>query len=125
MSATGVAPSTHSAPGLELSVTTEGSTTVIAIRGEIDASSVPMLMDVLIGVIADREGDVAVDLCRTDFIDSATARALGRAGQFLVDRDRRLTVRSPSTVAIRVLTIHDLFHLDEPASSSPGELISP
>lgn len=125
MSATDVAPLNGSAPGLELSVTVEGSTIVIAVRGEVDASSIPTLMDVLIGVIADRDGDVAVDLCHTEFIDSAAARALGRAGQFLVDRGRRLTVRSPSRLAIRILTIHDLFHLVEPVSSSPDELISP
>ena len=124
MSATDVAPLNRSAPGLELSVTTDGSTIVIAVRGELDASSVSTLLDVLIGVIADRDGDVAVDLCRTDFIDSAAARALGRAGQFLVDRGRPLTVRSPSRLAMRVLTIHDLCHLIDPASSSPRELIS-
>jgi anti-anti-sigma factor len=125
MSATDVAPFSRSVPGLELSMTAEGSTTVIAVRGELDASSVPTLMDVLIGVIADRDGDVAVDLGHADFIDSAAARALGRAGQFLVNRGRRLAVRSPSRIAVRVLTIHDLFHLVAPASSSPGELVSP
>ena len=124
MSAADVAPSRGSAPGLALAVTTEGSTTVIVVGGELDASSVPTLMDVLIGVIADREGDVAVDLCHAGFIDSAAARALGRAAQFLAERDRRLTVRSPSRIAIRVLTLHDLAALVEPASSAPGELIS-
>src|SRR6476646_11741936 len=102
MSAADVAPSRGSAPGLALARTTQGSTTVIAVSGEVDASSVPTLMDVLIGVIADRDGDVAIDLCHAGFLDSDAACALSRAAQFLADRGRRLTVRSPSRIAIRV-----------------------
>jgi anti-anti-sigma factor len=124
MSAGDLATSSDWAPGLALALTTERPTTVIAVRGELDASSVRMLMDVLIGVIADRDGDVAVDLRHTDVIDAAAARALGRAAQFLADRGRRLTVRSSSRTAIRVLTIHHLAALVEPASSVPGELTS-
>jgi anti-anti-sigma factor len=117
MSVTDIAPFTRSAPGLLLSVSTEGSATVIVLRGEADSATVPTLMDVLVSVIAERPGDVVVDLSQTDFIDSASVRALARAGQFLAERDRRLTIRSPSRLAIRVLTIHDLFHLVESAPS--------
>lgn len=120
MSVTDIAPLTRSAPGLLLCVSREGSATVVVIRGEADSATVPTLMDVLVGVIADRTDDVVVDLSQTEFIDSAAVRALARAGQFLAERDRRLTIRSPSRLAIRVLTIHELFHLVEarPANNS-------
>jgi anti-anti-sigma factor len=115
MLSTHVAPLTRTAPGLVLSVVAEADATLIVVRGEVDSFAVPTLMDVLVGVIADRDGDVAVDLSQAEFIDSATARAFARAGHFLAERDRRLIIRSPSRIATRVLTIHDLFHLVEPA----------
>jgi anti-anti-sigma factor len=119
MSVLEVAPYTRSAPGLWLSIATEGSATVVAVRGEVDRATVPTLMDVLVGVIADQSNDVIVDLALTDFIDTAAVRALARAGAFLAERDRRLLLRSPSRSARRVLTIHDLVHLVEPARSVP------
>lgn len=106
---------TRSAPGLVLEVSAEGAATVVAVRGEADNATVPTLMEVVVEVIEAQAGDVVVDLSQADFIDSATVRALARAGQLLAARDRRLTVRSPSRLAARVLTIHDLFHLVESA----------
>lgn len=115
MSLTAIAPFTRSAPGLVVVVSSEGADTVVAVRGELDSAVVPVVLDVLVGVSADHDGDVVVDLSQTDFIDSASVRALSRAGQFLTERGRRLTVRSPSRLAARVLRIHDLFDLVAPA----------
>ena len=117
MSVNDVAPFTRSVPGLLLSVSAEGAAIVIVLRGEADLGTAPTLTDVLIDVIARQAGDVVVDLSQADFIDSATVRVFARAGRFLAERYRRLTIRSPSRSAVRVLTIHDLFHLIEPAPS--------
>ncbi|MEY2454726.1 MAG: hypothetical protein QOD92_4300 [Acidimicrobiaceae bacterium] len=113
MSVTGVAPYTRSVPGLLLSISAEDGAMLIAARGELDNASVPTLMDVLIGVLADCDGDVVVDLAHADFIDSAAVRALTRAAHFLSERKRRLSIRSPSRLALRVLTIHGLCDLLE------------
>jgi anti-anti-sigma factor len=122
MSVTDVAPFTRAVPGLLLSVSAEGSATVIGLRGEADIATVSALTDLLVDVIAQHAGDVVVDLSQSDFIDSATVRALARAGQFLAERDRHLSIRSPSRLAVRVLTLHDLFHLVEPAPSPRAAL---
>ena len=54
-------------------------------------------------------------LAQAEFIDTATARVLGRAGEFLGHRGRQLTPRSPSRLAIRVLAVFGLCHLVEPS----------
>jgi anti-anti-sigma factor len=112
MTLTGLAQSTR--PGLVVSASAEGAATVIALRGEADPATLPILLDALARVIADHEGAVVVDLAETEFIDTATVRAIGRAGQLLGDRDRQLTLRSPSRLAVQVLAFGGLSHLVEP-----------
>lgn len=98
---------------LAASVSTDGMATVITLRGEADLFTRPVVVDVLTRVIEDHDGPVIVDLSPTGFIDTGTVRALGRAGQLLNDRDRTLTLRSPSTLAVRILVLLGLSHLIE------------
>ncbi len=70
-------------------------------------------MDALARVIADNDGAIVVDLAETKFIDTGTARAFARASQFLGHRGRELTLRSPSRIAVRVLTLLGLSDLIE------------
>jgi anti-anti-sigma factor len=114
MTLTLLAPFTRTVPGLVVSVSAEGAATVIALRGEADPAVLPVLVDVLVRVIADHDGAVVVDLAQTEFIDTATVRVIGRAGQFLGDRGRQLTLRSPSRLAVHVLGFGGLSHLVEP-----------
>ena len=93
----------------------EGAATVIALRGEADLAALPAVVDMFVRVIADHQGAVVVDLAQAEFIDIATARVLGRAGEFLGHRGRQLTPRSPSRLAIRVLAVFGLCHLVEPS----------
>ena len=99
---------------LVASVSADGGAAVVTLRGEADLSTLPMVVDVLVRVIAESEGPVIVDLADTKFIDTGTARTLERAWQFLDDHHRTLSIRSPSRLAFRVLTWLGLTHLIEP-----------
>jgi anti-anti-sigma factor len=101
-------------PALVASVAQEAMGTVVTLRGEADVFTLSFVVDVLAAAIADHDGAVIVDLTDTAFIDAGTARALARARQCLDDRGRRLTVRSPSETAARVLGLLGLSALIEP-----------
>lgn len=96
-------------------VRTERTRSVVALRGEADLSTRRVLCDVLCRVIADRAGDVVIDMADTTFVDTAIVRALGTAKQLLDRQDRILTIRSPSRLAVRVLQVFGLTDLIEAA----------
>jgi anti-anti-sigma factor len=87
---------------------TEGTMTIVAIRGAADISTRRVLCDVLCQVIASGNGDVAIDLAQATSVDTAIARALATAQQLLDRQDRTLTLRSPSRLATRVLDVFGL-----------------
>jgi anti-sigma B factor antagonist len=99
------------AVGLDVSVSADGGVTIIALRGEADVATLPVVADALTRVIADQRGDVVVDLAETEFIDTATLRALLRTREVLDWGGRQLTLRSPSRTADRVLAVFGLSHL--------------
>ncbi len=103
---------------LSVAVSSEGAATVVALRGEADVFTLPVVADALDRVVADRSGPVVVDLADTAFIDVRTLHAFARTSHFLGHRGRQLTVRSPSQMAVRVLTILGLVHLIEPAKAT-------
>ena len=105
-------------PGLVVSVSVEGTTTVVALRGEGDLATLPVLVNVLARVIAEDEGAVVVDLAEADFFDTASVRVVGRAGEYLGARGRLLTIRSASRQAVMVLAAFGLAYLLE-ASATP------
>ena len=94
--------------GLRADIRAEGSATVVELQGEADASTHPVLVEVIARVIAGADGAVIVDLSRTSFLDVDGARTISRAASFLLARDRELRLRSPSRIAVRTL---DLFGL--------------
>ena len=110
-----LAPRTQPSYPPVVSVSHEGASTVVAIHGEADLFTLPGVVEALTRVIADSDGRVIVDLSGADFVDTATVRAIGRAWEFLAQRDRRLTVRSPGRMAVRVLAFLGLPHIVEPA----------
>lgn len=114
MTLTELSQPTIPAAALVAAVSADGIATVITLRGEADAFTLPVVVDVLSRAIAASDGPVVVDLAETDFIDTRTVSALARAWQFLNDRGRMLTLRSPSRVAARVLGVLGLSHLVEP-----------
>ena len=102
------------APVLALSWRAEGGGTVIDLRGEADVAALPALVALLALVAGERQGPVVVDLAAAGFIDAATMRTLSRAAEFLDDHGRQLTLRSPSTQALRLLAFAGLSHLITP-----------
>ena len=103
---------------LTVFIAADGNGATLTLRGEADAFTLPVLLDALSHAIGDTDGTVVVDLAGSDFIDGASVRAIGRAWRFLDDRDRVLTVRAPSAVAVRLLTLFGLSHVVEPARSA-------
>ena len=118
MTLTELAQSPRPADALMASLVTEGSSTVVALRGEADLFTLPVLVDVLARVIADHDGPVVIDLAEIAFIDTGGIRAVARAAEFLGDRGRELTVRSPSQIAVQILTLLELSHLIEPMKAA-------
>ncbi len=104
--------------GFVVSMSTEDAATVVTLRGEADLVTRPLVVDVLVRVIAGHDGPVVVDLAQTAFIDTGTVSALARASQFLCDRERGLTLRSPSRAAVRQLTFVGLSNLVEPVGAT-------
>jgi anti-anti-sigma factor len=105
----------------------EGELTVVTLRGEADVANRPALCDVLSRVIADGTGDVVIDLAESTFIDSAIVRTVATAQHLLDRQDRKLTLRSPSRLATRLLQLFvltDLIEAEDPASR-PGERARP
>lgn len=117
MTLTGVAQSRWLVPNLVVSVSVEGDATVVGPRGEADIATLAVIDAALARVIADHQGAVVVDLAHTEFIDTATVRALCRAQQALADRGRQLTFRSPSRLAVRLLASFGLTHLVQPGGT--------
>ncbi len=76
---------------------------VVRLRGEHDFYTAPALWHTLAQAIAFDDGDVVVDLSGVDFMGASTVGVLIRASDFLQKRSRSLTLRSPSTRALRVL----------------------
>jgi anti-anti-sigma factor len=94
-------------------VHSEGRRIVVALRGEADVSTRPVISDVLSRVIAMRSGDVVIDLAQLDFIDTATVRVMAEAQRLLDVCGRTLTFRSPSRLAVQVMAVFGLTHLIE------------
>src|ERR1700689_5099037 len=108
-------------PSLVVSVSIEGTTSGVALRGEGDLATLTVLVNVLARVIAEDEGAVVVDLAEADFFDTASARVVGRAAQYLDTRGRLLTIRAASRQAMMVLAVFRLSNLLE-SSATPSEL---
>jgi anti-anti-sigma factor len=76
---------------------------VVRLRGEHDFYTAPELWATMARAIAFDDGDVVVDLSAVDFMSASTVGVLVQARDFLQKRSRSLTLRSPSTRALRVL----------------------
>lgn len=94
-------------------VRVEGLRIVIVLRGDADVSARSVLCEVLSRVIGVGAGDVVVDLAEVNFIDTGFARVLATGQQLLARSDRRLTVRSPSRLAFKVLEMFGMTDLIE------------
>jgi len=86
---------------------------VLALQGEVEASTAQLLVDSMSAMIEWSVGDVVVDLTEVEFIDIASVRVLDEARQLLWREGRHLTFRSPSKLAAMVLGLFGLTDLIE------------
>jgi anti-anti-sigma factor len=87
-------------------VTTAGTSPVVVTAvGEFDFESSERLRSALMSVAQDYEGDVVVDLSRTEFLDSIAIGVLLQTWQRLRSLDRELVIRAPHARIRRVLEI--------------------
>jgi anti-sigma B factor antagonist len=86
---------------------------VVSVAGELDILTVPRLARTLDDVVRRRQGDLVMDLTRTEFIDSLGLHALLNIQRRLADRSRRLTVicieAGPVRHAIELARLTDAF----------------
>jgi anti-sigma B factor antagonist len=78
---------------------------VVVLRGEYDVSTASALSATLAAAIARDGTDVVVDMSGVEFIDAATVGVIIRGREFLQERSRSLTLRSPAPCARRVLDL--------------------
>jgi anti-anti-sigma factor len=113
MTVTTRSPFTSAVPGLAVSIDAGDSTDTITLRGQADVDTVPVLADMLARVLVLHDTSVVVDLSETELVDATAAQVLGNAAEFLNDRDRRLTLRSPSGRLVPMLERYGLAHTIE------------
>lgn len=80
---------------------------VIALSGELDPHTAPLLQREIDGVITEGS-DLVLDLSQLGFVDSSGLRVLISAQQQLADHGGTLVVRAPSETVRRLLEITGL-----------------
>jgi anti-sigma B factor antagonist len=91
-----------------LAVSEEGDRLILAVAGELDVGTAPVLRGRLVGLVADGTRDLVVDLADVSFIDSVGLGTLVGALKRLREEGGRMTVRSPSAPVRKVLEITGL-----------------
>jgi anti-anti-sigma factor len=82
-------------------------TATIAIRGELDAATTPLLARRLTQILADRPQGLVFDMAGVGFIDCAAVRLIADTGRYL-PVGRRPIIRRPSPSVRRMLELTDL-----------------
>ena len=85
--------------------TTGTNPVIVTLVGEFDFESSDRLRSALMTVAQDFDGDVIVDMSRTEFLDSIAIGVLLQTWQRLRSLDRELVIRSPHERIQRVLEI--------------------
>ena len=100
----------------------------VAVRGEVDVSAVPALVEALDAAIRDSAGAFVIDLCDVEFLDSSGLSALVRARALLGREERALAVVCPPGPVRRlfeVAAVADLFHLYGSREEAAAALVPP
>src|ERR1700727_2595959 len=109
----------HSPSALRTAASNIGGGVVVVLQGEADISNRPALYDMLRQVMAEEVGDVIIDLDNLTVVDTAAVCALAM-GQHLLDvQGRKLTFRSPPSVAAEVLSMFGLSESIEAETTTP------
>ncbi len=107
------------ASACEVSITESSEATFVALRGEIDIASVPLLQERVSALSGPR---VVIDLSEVTFMDSSGIGALLRVRQELEGRAVAVTVRRPVDRVRRVIDLLGLADvlLDEAEEDAPS-----
>ena len=101
---------------------TEGSVPICEIRGEIDASNVEHVLELVVGNVASEAPGMVLDLGHTSYLDSAGVRILFELARRLRARRQELRIAVPGDGIVRrvlVLTaLADVVPLDEDVGRS-------
>jgi anti-sigma B factor antagonist len=117
---------TDALPVIEVRGTSVAGAAGVAVRGELDMSTAPLLAESLDAAIRDSTGPFVVDLTKLAFLDSSGVNVLLRARALLGRGDREIVVVCPPGQVRRVLElvgIDDLFAIygtREEAAASLG-----
>ncbi|XVU29320.1 STAS domain-containing protein [Actinoplanes sp. CA-054009] len=91
-------------PDWQLEVTATAAPPGIRVFGEVDVSTLPTL-ELALEILAERPGDVTVDLSDLTFIDVLGSRALARAAIRVRSGGRRVLLRGARPQTRRVLAL--------------------
>ena len=100
----------------------------VAVRGEVDVSAVPPLVETLDAAIRDSAGAFVIDLSDVEFLDSSGLSALMRARALLGREERPLAIVCPPGPVRRlfeVAVVDDLFHLYGSREEAAAALVPP
>jgi anti-sigma B factor antagonist len=103
-------------------VTVTAGTATVVLLGELDPVTMPLLVQRLAQVLADRPHRLVVDMAGVTFIDCATARLIAGTGRHLPDGVRPV-IRSPGPVTRKVLALTglaDRLEVSPPDAALPG-----
>ncbi|HEX7167759.1 MAG TPA: STAS domain-containing protein [Acidimicrobiales bacterium] len=90
-------------------VSVAGHEATVAVSGEIDLATAPILRDVVLGVIESGEcRTLVVDIGAVRFIDSTGLGVIVGANRRLADSGRRLLVAHPTSATRRVIEVSGL-----------------
>jgi anti-sigma B factor antagonist len=94
----------------QLTVTVDAAATppVIALAGELDPHTAPLLERAVAQLLAEGSTDLVLDLSRLAFVDSSGLRVLISAQRQLADQGGTLTLHTPSETVRRLLEITGL-----------------
>ena len=101
---------------LGFEVTYGASWVAVAVRGEIDVFTAPVLAGVVGALIDDGRLEVVLDLSELAFMDAAGLRVIVDASNPLGAVDRTIAIRSPSAMLRRILEVTRLDALIEASS---------
>lgn len=91
-----------------MDITVAGGEVVVVVRGELDVYTAPRLHQRLVGLIAEGNSGVTVDLAELDFIDSTGLSVLLSALKRLRQREGELRLRSPTSSTYKLLEMTGL-----------------
>jgi anti-sigma B factor antagonist len=90
---------------------------VLALAGEIDVSTAPLLRAALVEVLEGRPVRVTLDLTELSFLDAGGIRCLVDAARRAAAVGCALTVHNATGMVLRVMQLTDTFELLAPQSS--------